>query len=196
MASQEYARIQGGSGQWTTGLCDCALCESDTCFTTCCCVVCGLDYCLWKDMDEDYVERQRCVAYDPSTPYVPVDDRHSSCGTLEAWCGDCGYRLVGFALTSALTIATLDLFWCCCLAGQRRRVRAMYGIPGSCCADLCVVCCCRCCMFTQLEQQLREPKPACASQPPQLNSMTFQESPWRRVLGPLPNPAGPGRDYV
>ncbi len=171
MASQKYAPVDSESRQWSTGLCDCLLPTGDgltgdsSCCLTCCCLVFGFDYCLWKDMDELYKDRQRGIAYDPAKAFVPDPG-------CEAWCGHYPFRALGFVATWAATFATFDLFWCCCLTDQRSKVRAMYGIPGSCCADFCTACCCRCCMFIQLERQLREAAPASRSEPPHvLNSM-------------------------
>ena len=42
---------------WQTGLCDC--CGQNACCLECCLVVFGLDFLVYKDRDEDYIQRQR-----------------------------------------------------------------------------------------------------------------------------------------
>ena len=135
----------------------------------CCCVVFGLDSCLWKDMDEYYTERQLGLEYDPKRDFTPAPN------TCEACCGNSPCRLMQLLLACGFTAALpgiFDVLWCCVLARQRRQVRAMYGIGGSACLDCLAVCCCRCCMFDQMNQQLRMKNPNVPSTTPeQVNTM-------------------------
>lgn len=180
---------------WQTGLCDCA--GQNECCLECCCVVMGLDFCLCKEMDEQYQERGRGLQYSRSTTFQPDP------GTCEAWCGHGLWRIMGFALTYPLAPV-----WCFCLAYQRSQVREMYHLSGNFCEDLCIACCCRCCMFNQLKHQLMVDNPDKESiTPEQVNTMRAENEKYRnktwtvsnRTFRNPPNgpvPGQPTREYV
>jgi hypothetical protein len=151
---------------WQMGLCDC--CGKNQCCVECCCVALGLDYCLYKDVDEWYIGRQQGVKYDNTRKYVPVY-------ALEKLFGVTCYRATCVLCTCGLVAATggvFDLLWCCVLARQRRQVRDMYRIDGNPCSDCFLACCCRCCMFNQLKHQFEaDPDTLDWNQPEQVNSM-------------------------
>ena len=157
---------------WTTGLCDCA--GQNACCTECCLVVFGLDYLLYKDRDEDYIERQRGLKHGT---YMPDP------GTLEAFIGGTLCRGLGVLMTCGLAAGSggvFDLFWCHTLSRQRRQVRDMYRIGGDPCSDCFLACCCRCCMFNQLKHQLEADNPNPPSTTPeQMNSMRADKESYR-----------------
>jgi len=165
-------------------------------------VAVGLDFLLYKDTDESYIERQRGLKHGT---YV------ADPGTLEAFIGPQLCRGLGVLLTCGLAAGSggvFDLFWCHTLARQRRQVRDLYHIDGSPCGDCFLACCCRCCMFNQLKHQLDvdNPNPPDPGKPQQVNSMKFSDiAPNRtwtvsnRTFNNPPNGPGKGnpvREYV
>ena len=181
---------------WQTGIWDC--CGQNQCCYECCLVTCGLDFCLFKDAQEEYMERQHGLSYDKSR--APIPDSH-----LEECFGNTIYRGLGVLCTcgaAALTGGLSDLLWCCFLARQRQQVRDMYHIDGSPCCDCLVACCCRCCMFNQLKHQLVLDNPKYPADPLALvNSM--QQPKVGFILPPIPRQSrslkktNPGqREYV
>jgi hypothetical protein len=183
MANRVYALVPGqptveAPPGWRTGLCEC--CGQNACCSECCFVAIGLDFCLYKDTDELYVERQHGLKYDSTRKYRPML-------VLEEYVGvDC-YRAAGVLCTCGLAAATggiFDLLWCCCLARQRRMVRDMYRIDGNACSDCFVASCCRCCMFNQLKHQLEADNPRYPEDPhAQVNSM--QQPMVKYILPPI-----------
>jgi hypothetical protein len=150
-----------GTRAWSTGLCDCA--GENACCAECCLVAVGLDFLLYKDTDECYIERQRGLKHGA---YV------ADAGTLEAFLGPQLCRGLGVLLTCGLAAGSggvFDLFWCHTLARQRRLVRELYRIDGGSGSDCFLACCCRCCMFNQLKHQLEAENPDS-----QVNSMKFE----------------------
>ena len=148
---------------WQTGICDCW--GQNQCCAECCLVVVGLDFLLYKDTDESYIERQRGLKHGT---YV------ADPGTLEAFIGPQLCRGLGVLLTCGLAAGSggvFDLFWCHTLARQRRQVRDLYHIDGGSCSDCFLACCCRCCMFNQLKHQLDvdTPNPPEPGKPQQMN---------------------------
>jgi Cys-rich protein (TIGR01571 family) len=112
----------------------------------------GLDYLLYKDTDEWYIERQRFLKYDNTRIFVPDPQTFP-----ESYIGPFCCRGLGVFLTCGLAAGTggiFDLLWCYALARKRRQVRDMYHIDGDSCSDCFFACCCRCCMFNQLKHQL------------------------------------------
>lgn len=186
---------------WTTGLCECA--GQNACCFECCLVSTGLDFLLYKDTDECYIERQRGLKHDDTRTYMPDPN------TLEAFIGTFCCRGMGVLLTCGLAAGTggiFDLVWCYSLARQRRQVREMYRIEGSSCCDCLHACCCRCCMFNQLKHQLvaDNPNPPSLTQQ-QVNSMRdqFPNRTWlvsnKTFRNPPngPSPGNPsGREYL
>ena len=143
----------------------------------CCFVVVGLDYYLWKDMDDYYTERQQDLEYNETRAFVPAPN------TSETYYGSATCRVMQWLLTCGLTEALpgfSNVTWCCVFARQRSQVRKMYGIDVSTCKDCFAVCCCRCCMFDQLNQQLRLKNPNLPSMTPeQVNSMRAEKESFR-----------------
>ena len=152
------ARVETAThfAEWTTGLCQCLhnddfLYGNRSCCGMCFLSVCGCDYCLWKDMDEQYQQRKN---FEPHT-YVYQPPGHST----EECCGPYIYRAAQCLPACLLSYATCDLLKCFCLARQRANVRGLYGLPGSYCLDCMIVGCCRPCAFSQLQQQLEASRP-------------------------------------
>ena len=180
---------------WTTGLCqglvdDDFLYKNWSCCAICFLSVCGCDYCLWKNMDEQYHLRK----YRESTrEYTPP--LHS----FEECCGPYTYRAAQCLPACLLSYATCDLLKCCCLARQRANVRGLYGLRGSYCLDCLVVSCCRPCAFSQLQQQLEADRPFLPEAvPAQVNSMPARSAAFilpARVVGKS-DPAHKGGEYL
>lgn len=164
---------------WQTGLCDCA--GQNACCVECCLVAVGLDFLLYQDTVESYTERQRGLK--PGT-YVPDPG-------LEAFIGGTLWRGLGVLLTCGLAAGSggvFDLFWCHTLSRQRRQVRDMYHIDGGPCYDCFLACCCRCCMFNQLKQQLKADNPNPPSTTPeQMNSMRADKESYRNKTWTVSN---------
>ena len=155
---------------WQTGICECF--GQNQCCAECCLVAVGLDFLMYKDTDEMYIERERGLKHDSKRKFVPDP------GTLEAFIGGLLCRGLGVLATCGAAAGTgglFDLFWCHTLASQRRQVRDMYNIDGSPCCDCFVACCCRCCMFNQMKHQFEvdNPTPPDPGKPQQVNSMPW-----------------------
>ena len=159
---------------WQTGICDCA--GENQCCLQCCLVTFGLDFCLFKDTQEWYMERQHGLSHDNSRAVMPDS-------LLEECIGNTNYRGLGVLCTcglAALTGGVFDLLWCCLLARQRGQVRDMYHIGGDPCSDCFLACCCRCCMFNQLKHQLEVDNPNPPSiTPEQVNTMRAEKESYR-----------------
>lgn len=146
---------------WETGLCAC----DSGCLSSCCCVMIGLDYLLYKQVDELYQTRKS-----GKDVYEPTG--------MEASCPEL-YKLLGLMVTYGLSFLTggcFECYWCYCLASQRNDVRKMYGISEPYCgmySDCCVACCCRACMFNQLKQQLQRSTPGLINRAPETTNSMF-----------------------
>ncbi len=146
---------------WETGLCAC----DSGCLSSCCCVMIGFDYLLYKKINELYETKKF-----GKTVYEPTG--------IEASCGEL-YKPVVLVGTYALSFFTGGLFecyWFFCLVSQRNDVRQMYGISEPhcrMCSDCCVACCCRACMFNQLKRQLQHPTPGYMNNAPDVTNRMF-----------------------
>jgi hypothetical protein len=176
----QSTRTRPAPPDWQTGLCECCAGENQCCLQ-CCLVAFGLDFCLFKNTEEWYIQRQRGLKYDDSVPYVPDS-------LLEKCIGNQCYRGIGVLCTCGLVAATggvFSLLWCCLLARQRSQVRKIYRIDGNPCCDCLLASCCRCCMFNQLKHQLKTDPPSLDWTQPQLvNSMRVDRTRTATRRGP------------